>query len=424
MKKGVEVMVLDDVSDWGGSMKKQVEMVNLKKQTIIEDLHRQMEKVQESINYYKTKHHLSDALKNEAWAYLIDVKLIQDGLISISENFDSLIKAPFSMKQAVLVVENLHKQMERVQEKINLFETNVILSDAVKNEVLYHLHIVRYVQEEFFRIHEIDSRFINNIRKTTEIKLAEDNKRLNNLNNEYRELISKLVKGYERKEEIGHRCFSLQDKLDVEKDKAQIEIVQQIRNGAEDTFRLLITATISCETAAGCTLGEEDSMKQFVELESRIEDLENQIVQNTKMKTKRFKVALSFPGEYRAIIEKIANILAVHFSKDGILYDKFHSEEFARPDLDKHLQKLYHDESELIVVCLCGKYNESEWCGLEWKAIRDLRNGKDNGDKIMFLRTDNGNVDGVFGTTDGYLQITDSNIAEVASGIIKRHSML
>jgi hypothetical protein len=141
------------------------------------------------------------------------------------------------------------------------------------------------------------------------------------------------------------------------------------------------------------------------------------------MSSKRFRIALSFPGKYREIIEKIAEKLSLHYSAEQILYDHYHRAEFARPNLDTYLQKLYHDESDLIVVCLCGEYKEREWCGLEWRAIRDLLNQKMN-DLIMFIRVDDGDVDGIFGTVDGDIKVTKYNINEVSNAIIQRHNML
>lgn len=156
---------------------------------------------------------------------------------------------------------------------------------------------------------------------------------------------------------------------------------------------------------------------QFSSIKSAIEK-----ANDNKGSNKRFKIALSFPGEHREeIIEPIANQLSDTFSKKDILYDDFHKAEFARPNLDTHLQNLYHSESELIIVCLCSKYNEKEWCGLEWKAIRDLMNNKHN-DNIMFLRADKGQVDGIFGTTDGYIDVSKDNIDEVVNLIIERYN--
>ena len=84
-------------------------------------------------------------------------------------------------------------------------------------------------------------------------------------------------------------------------------------------------------------------------------------------KSKRFRVALSFPGEHRPRVEAIASALAGTLGREKILYDRWYAPEFARPDLDIYLTELYHDESDLIAVFLCKEYNEKEWCGLEWR---------------------------------------------------------
>jgi len=110
---------------------------------------------------------------------------------------------------------------------------------------------------------------------------------------------------------------------------------------------------------------------------------------------KRFRVALSFPGEHRARVEKIAESLAAVLGRDKILYDKWYGPEFARPNLDVYLSNLYHDESDLIVVFLCKEYNEKEWCGLEARAWRDVLKHKED-ERLMFLRLDEAAVPGLF----------------------------
>jgi len=65
---------------------------------------------------------------------------------------------------------------------------------------------------------------------------------------------------------------------------------------------------------------------------------------------KRFLAALSFPGDHRALVGKVAECLAGELTNDRVLYDEFHRSEFARPNLDTYLQALYHDQSELVVV--------------------------------------------------------------------------
>ena len=137
------------------------------------------------------------------------------------------------------------------------------------------------------------------------------------------------------------------------------------------------------------------------------------------MAAKRFAIAFSFPGERRARVESIASAVAQRVGRARVLYDQYHEAEFARPNLDLHLQRLYHDETELNVVFLCKEYTEKEWCGLEWRAIRDLI--KQRRDDIMLLHFDDATVAGVYGI-DGYIEINGRTNEEVAGLILERHA--
>src|ERR1035437_10139344 len=120
--------------------------------------------------------------------------------------------------------------------------------------------------------------------------------------------------------------------------------------------------------------------------------------------TFRFQVALSFPGGYRARVEKIAEVLADRLGRGKILYDKWYGAEFARPNLDVYLPELYHKESLLLVFFLSSEYVTKEWCGLEWRAGRDLlKQGED--DRLMFLRLDHADIPGLY-SIYGYLDIS------------------
>jgi hypothetical protein len=136
----------------------------------------------------------------------------------------------------------------------------------------------------------------------------------------------------------------------------------------------------------------------------------------------RFQVALSFPGEHRPRVAKIASRLADTLSQDKVLYDKFHSAEFARPNLDTYLPTLYHQHSLLLVFFLCGQFTQKEWCGLEWRAGRDLlKRGEDN--RLMFLRLDQSDIPGLY-SIDGYLDIESSSEEDVTKAILERLSIV
>jgi tetratricopeptide (TPR) repeat protein len=110
---------------------------------------------------------------------------------------------------------------------------------------------------------------------------------------------------------------------------------------------------------------------------------------------KRFRIALSFAGEKREFVEKVAHILAERFGKDKVLYDEFHEAEFARYDLGIYLPKFYRDESELVVALFSKDYDKKRWTGWEWMAIH-AQLTKQEGSKVLLARFDYANPDGLF----------------------------
>jgi len=132
----------------------------------------------------------------------------------------------------------------------------------------------------------------------------------------------------------------------------------------------------------------------------------------------RFQVALSFPGEHRAYVESVASLLQMKLGSDAVFYDNYFQPDLARPNLDILLQRIYRDNSDLIVVFLCADYASKEWCGLEWRAIRDIIKQRDDA-KVMFLRLDDAPVPGVFGI-DGYIDIAAWPADRVAGAIETR----
>ena len=137
--------------------------------------------------------------------------------------------------------------------------------------------------------------------------------------------------------------------------------------------------------------------------------------------TKRFKIALSFPGERREYVSRVAEELARRLGQDHVFYDNNFMAELARPDLDSYLQEIYHDESELIVVFLCADYDRKEWCGLEWRAIRDLIKKRQASD-IMPFRFDRTEIEGLF-SIDGYIDAGQHTPTEAAELILERYEL-
>lgn len=136
------------------------------------------------------------------------------------------------------------------------------------------------------------------------------------------------------------------------------------------------------------------------------------------MPTKRFRIAFSFAGEKRAYVERVAALLAERFGEAAILYDKYLEAEFARARLGRYLPKLYHEESELVVVVVCGVYSHKEWCGLEWDAILDLLKQRREGE-VLLSRFDYATVEGLYSDT-GFIELDDKTPEQAAKLILER----
>jgi tetratricopeptide (TPR) repeat protein len=133
---------------------------------------------------------------------------------------------------------------------------------------------------------------------------------------------------------------------------------------------------------------------------------------------RRFRVALSYPGEHRPRVENIANMLAARLGRDQILYDRWYAAEFNELDLATHLSQLYHDDSDLIAIFLCQAYKEKKWCSLDQRAWFDLLLNKQR-DRLMFFRLDDAEIPGLY-SIDGYQDMRTMSDADVASAILQR----
>ncbi|MCF7981747.1 MAG: TIR domain-containing protein [Pseudomonadales bacterium] len=136
------------------------------------------------------------------------------------------------------------------------------------------------------------------------------------------------------------------------------------------------------------------------------------------LKGLKFKVAVSFPGEKRRYVTQVVDSLRGPLGKDSVFYDFDYQAQLARPNLDTLLQRIYRDQSDLVVVFLCAAYAVKEWCGLEWRVVRDIIKAKED-DRVMFVRLDDAPVDGVL-SIDGYIDGTSNTPQQVADFILTR----
>lgn len=134
-----------------------------------------------------------------------------------------------------------------------------------------------------------------------------------------------------------------------------------------------------------------------------------------------FDVALSFPGEARPLVEKIAQEMERRLGPNSYFYDNNYVSQLARPSLDTLLQGVY-SRAKLDVVFLSADYKRKDWCGVEFRAVKEIIFNRENS-RVMFVRTDDGTVDGVF-KTDGYIDARKFEAAKIADFICERLNVL
>lgn len=144
----------------------------------------------------------------------------------------------------------------------------------------------------------------------------------------------------------------------------------------------------------------------------------NQGNQPGRVEEIRFKVALSFPGEQRDYIAAVAGEIKNRLGAGSVFYDRDFTAQLARPNLDTLLQKIYLNNSDLVVVFVSADYERKQWCGIEWRAIRNIIKNKSD-HALMFMKFDETVISGSF-SIDGYVDLRGYTPIEAARLIVER----
>lgn len=135
---------------------------------------------------------------------------------------------------------------------------------------------------------------------------------------------------------------------------------------------------------------------------------------------RRFRVAVSYSGDEEARVESVAYKLAKHFGRDQVFYYRFFPDELARLDLDVYLQNIYSKDSDILALFFSDGYTTARWCGLEWRAIRNLIGKRSS--HIIPIQLQQGPLpEGLF-DTDGFLPALKMSPEEIAQSIIRRYN--
>jgi len=142
---------------------------------------------------------------------------------------------------------------------------------------------------------------------------------------------------------------------------------------------------------------------------------------------RRFKIALTFPGTHRSYIEQVYSSLMGRFSVDEVFYDFTFQAELAGPNLDLKLRAVYRDRSDLLVVFIAASYRESDWCGLEWRVVREHIMARTKDEQIMFVfldELDPSDFPDGLSVLDGRVSVERHTVEEICNMIERRHQIL
>ncbi len=119
----------------------------------------------------------------------------------------------------------------------------------------------------------------------------------------------------------------------------------------------------------------------------------------------KFLVAFSFAGEQRVLVREIAAAVERRIGPSSVFLDEWFEHVIAGHDGDLKLQKIYGEQSELIVVCVSERYGGKPWTRAEHEAIRArlMKSRESANDCAQFavlpIRVGDGDVEGIFFNT-------------------------
>ena len=116
----------------------------------------------------------------------------------------------------------------------------------------------------------------------------------------------------------------------------------------------------------------------------------------------KYDIALSFAGENREYVDKVAKLL-----KDkgiSVFYDLFEKANMWGKDLYQYLTDIYRNKALFSIIFMSEAYKKKLWTkNVELKAMQ-ARAFEENKEYILPVRFDDVEIDGVLPTT-GYLDL-------------------
>jgi tetratricopeptide (TPR) repeat protein len=136
--------------------------------------------------------------------------------------------------------------------------------------------------------------------------------------------------------------------------------------------------------------------------------------------TFRFKVGLSFSGVRRTYVSQVADILALLYGREAVLYDLYHKGEFSRADLPTYLGELYANQTVVNAIFVSEETEMNTWTGWEYQVAIQRLLGKTPGsrDDLMIFNFERHSLSIL--PYGGYIDCDTHTPAEVAGFIRDR----
>jgi len=130
----------------------------------------------------------------------------------------------------------------------------------------------------------------------------------------------------------------------------------------------------------------------------------------------KYQVALSFAGEDRHYVNKVAELLKENGIK--VFYDKFEQVDLWGKDLGIHFDYIYRRESQYFIPFISNHYKEKIWTNYEVRTAiaRAIENKEEY---ILPVRFDDTELDGIRSTL-GHIDIRNMQPEQLANLIIQK----
>ena len=136
------------------------------------------------------------------------------------------------------------------------------------------------------------------------------------------------------------------------------------------------------------------------------------------MKYYEYEVALSFAGEDREYVEKVANLLKENNIK--VFYDSFEQANLWGKDLYTHLADVYQNKAQYTVIFISASYAKKQWTNHE-RTSAQARAFSENKEYILPARFDDTSISGVPATI-GYISLKEVTPEQLTLLIIEKLS--